>query len=415
MAMNLPGTARRAPTSRRWLLTLLASATLVAAFTAREPLTRRLAQHWQSQLDDASAEDVGRLLRQISFLGRPGIPSLVAALGSPKPEVARQARRVLMEQIDCWKSLAPADAQPEVASLAEALAQHVRGFGTTARQDSAELAVRILRELPAHAEQSIVSACEYVLRASRPDQNALTGARPKLAGLPASTRPLQPLALPPSVSPLAGGGLPLELAAGSGAQAAAKETAEPARLAAEANAAASIHSQAPTAASYAPANPGNHSADRADGLEPVSSNSKSADLATATASPPDRLTSSDTVRLMRQLRAGSGKDAEAELRRHGFSDVHLELARQLFDPDPQVRRMLAERLPSLQSVNAVPWLLQLCSDEDPDVRRTAVTLLATTSDPTLRAEAERLARQDSDPRLKDQAQRMTKRDGNSLR
>jgi HEAT repeat protein len=95
--------------------------------------------------------------------------------------------------------------------------------------------------------------------------------------------------------------------------------------------------------------------------------------------------------------------------------VELELARQLFDPDPQIRKHLAELLPSLQSIDAAPWLLALCRDEDAEVRLIAVSLIATSGDPALKAEAERIARRDADPRLKNQAQRMTKPGKTTLR
>jgi HEAT repeat protein len=125
-----------------------------------------------------------------------------------------------------------------------------------------------------------------------------------------------------------------------------------------------------------------------------------------TGAPAGKFVHVETVELLRQLHAGGVEQAEVELRRRGFSDVQLELARQLFDPDPRVRMCLVERLPSLQSVNVVPWLLQLCRDEDSDVRRAAVALIATTGDPVLKAEAVRMARQDADPRLKDQSERI---------
>jgi HEAT repeat protein len=57
-------------------------------------------------------------------------------------------------------------------------------------------------------------------------------------------------------------------------------------------------------------------------------------------------------------------------------------------------------------VDAVPWLLWLSRDADPDVRLTAITLLATTGDPAMVDQIEQAARQDRDPRIRRQAQRI---------
>ena len=115
-----------------------------------------------------------------------------------------------------------------------------------------------------------------------------------------------------------------------------------------------------------------------------------------------------TVELMRRLATGGRQesaDAEVELQRLGFRAKHLELARQLFDPDPAVRLRLARALPEVQNMDAAPWLLQLSGDENADVRLAAIGLLATTSDPQLLARVQRIARNDSDPRVQRYAER----------
>jgi hypothetical protein len=124
------------------------------------------------------------------------------------------------------------------------------------------------------------------------------------------------------------------------------------------------------------------------------------------------LTPVDTLDLMRRLRT-SGGDAmarvRAELARRGFNEVHLELARRLFDPDPEVRLELARRLPGLESVDAAPWLLWLSEDKDPEVRLAAITLLATTDDPALLRQVRTIAARDPDPRIRRQAERLAQR------
>lgn len=133
---------------------------------------------------------------------------------------------------------------------------------------------------------------------------------------------------------------------------------------------------------------------------------------------PRELERAHTLDLMRRLRT-SGGDATAQIRaelvRRGFSEVHLELARRLFDPDPRARLELARRLPGLQSVDAEPWLVWLCEDEDAEVRAAAMALLATTGDPALLRRIERMAETDGDARVRRQAERLRQQRGATMR
>ena len=94
---------------------------------------------------------------------------------------------------------------------------------------------------------------------------------------------------------------------------------------------------------------------------------------------------------------GQRDEARRELVQRGFSEVDLELARQLFDPDAECRKQLARAVPRLSSVDAAKWLLWLALDPQPDVRLAAISTLATTGDPALLDRVEALARNDRDP------------------
>jgi hypothetical protein len=114
---------------------------------------------------------------------------------------------------------------------------------------------------------------------------------------------------------------------------------------------------------------------------------------------------------MRRLRAeDSGQQAEArrELVRRGFSEVDLELARQLFSPDTESRKQLARAVPRLSSVDAAKWLMWLALDPQPEVRLAAVSTLATTGDPGLLDRVEALARSDRDPQIQALADQIAK-------
>ncbi len=125
----------------------------------------------------------------------------------------------------------------------------------------------------------------------------------------------------------------------------------------------------------------------------------------------DRLKSVDVLDLMRRLRAEDGSqatEARQELVRRGFSEVDLELARQLFSPDAESRKQLARAVPRLSSVDAAQWLMWLALDPQPEVRLAAVSTLATTGDPALLDRVEALARSDRDPQVQALADQISK-------
>jgi hypothetical protein len=99
-------------------------------------------------------------------------------------------------------------------------------------------------------------------------------------------------------------------------------------------------------------------------------------------------------------------EAAADLKRRGFTDRHLALARQAIDPDPAVRRRLARQLPEMTGLDAAVWLVLLSRDTDAEVRLTALTLLATTGDPALLDEVGQRVRDDADPRVQRLAERL---------
>jgi hypothetical protein len=125
----------------------------------------------------------------------------------------------------------------------------------------------------------------------------------------------------------------------------------------------------------------------------------------------DALKSIDVLDLMRRLRAddaGQRTEARRELVRRGFSEVDLELARQLFSPDAEIRKQLARAVPRLASVDAAQWLMWLALDPQTDVRLAAVGTLATTGDPALLDRVEALARKDRDPQVQALAEQIAK-------
>lgn len=123
---------------------------------------------------------------------------------------------------------------------------------------------------------------------------------------------------------------------------------------------------------------------------------------------------SEVRRLAAQMHTGDSQAAEAavqSLRRMGLTDQAIQVARQLGDPNPVVRRTLARRLPDFPGLDAAPWLLQLCLDRDAEVRLEAMSLLATTQDPDLIHQVHTLAQTDPDPRIRRLSERLAASNG----
>ena len=115
------------------------------------------------------------------------------------------------------------------------------------------------------------------------------------------------------------------------------------------------------------------------------------------------------MQLFRQLHAADEAvcaATRAELRRRNYRTVHIELGRRLTDPSPAVRRELADRLPRVPGVDAIPWLQQLARDEDSDVRATALSILATSADPAIQKWVRDAVRNETDQRVSQQLQQV---------
>ncbi|MGW8258135.1 MAG: HEAT repeat domain-containing protein [Thermoguttaceae bacterium] len=122
-----------------------------------------------------------------------------------------------------------------------------------------------------------------------------------------------------------------------------------------------------------------------------------------------QLVEKDVVDLLRAINGGnqtSGKAAEAELIRHGFTEAQIALCCHMLDPDPQVRKRLVQVLPGLPNVDATAWLLRLCHDSDAEVRLAAMQFLATSSNPLVLNELEQIARRDPDAAIQRLADRL---------
>lgn len=442
---------------RALLVTLALSAALVAAVVAlRRPYACFLARHWRNRLETVPEERAGVLLEGIARLGAPGIPVLVEALGSERECVAGGARRVLAKEMSRWESLRARDYSPKLAVLAEALADHVDELNPAARANAADLAAQILSlwtlDPTVVDPAEVIARCEKVLRTPNPQRPLLAQRGPRdqpvdsgssgeplsgaSAGMQAGEHEPGPLLPKPDpmrsdLPPSQGDPLATETSEAPelrsnpfrSPELAETHLVEPGRLdgdgasesAARPLRALSEPGNAARTPDGAPEPSGDVEVTVVPRLRPLESFSdgtgRSLDFPGGRFRSADQATL-DTVELMRRLQAADSQTAaaaRAELVRRGFTEVHLALARQLFDPDPEVRARLGRVLLGLPNVDAVPWLLQMCRDEDPEVRLAAIGLMATTDDEALLKAAEKSAREDPDPRVQQQAERIARK------
>jgi hypothetical protein len=95
--------------------------------------------------------------------------------------------------------------------------------------------------------------------------------------------------------------------------------------------------------------------------------------------------------------------ARKDMERLGLNDAQVKLARHAVNPDWRVRRDLVEALPSIEVVDPREWLTWLSHDDRSEVRRAAISLMATSSDPALRKRVREAADADPNPQIRSQA------------
>lgn len=412
---------------RRRLVVILAMTTviLVVFFLARHCGSHILAAHWQQSLDTVPDDRAEMLVASAARLGRPGLPVLVAAMGSPRQSVSAAGRTWLKRQMKAWENLADDDAQRNVAALAETLAAELDRFDPATRLEAARLAQRLLMwrlDGDVVNRARVTWLCDRVLHAAKysvhdsdsdPKQQATTGS---LAATEEAreTLPAKEELLPPA--PLEIPDLPQNV---------------------QARAPFTSLANLPTSSDVVPLPSVNDVArtpDIADawtmrghrlglndsGLSEAKIYSDTRQRVLVPSATDGNSQSSQTETPIRDLsliecmqrlhRPGlESLAAEEELKRRGFDPLRLSIARRVYHPDYHVRLQLIRDLPGIPGIDATDWLIALASDEREEVRLAAITLLATLNNPSVLAQVEAIARSDTSERIRAQAQRVAKR------
>jgi hypothetical protein len=340
------------------------------------------------------------------------LTELAALLGSDRLCVAEAVRQALGDEMRRWPSLDPDSRRRRQLILARALADQIELFSPDARCVASDIALRILAVIPGTdaSESAIVAACDQVLRASAAQRRQrLLARRPGLAELEAQRRGSAEFEAnrAPRLASLPGGSLfPSGLDTPPAGDAMAEVDNRP------------DEDRRPLA-SNEPARLPEPSAEQMDAAVETDEELEAAAAtlhhnAVPTGDETEEEAGDEAAAVLRWMFALRAHEpsrrhrAEQELRALGFEALQLELAMQLTDPNPTVRRELAESLPAMPGIDARTWLIWLSRDAQADVRLAAMSVMATTGDLNLMRRIEQMARRDSDSRVQRQGEQLLK-------
>lgn len=97
-------------------------------------------------------------------------------------------------------------------------------------------------------------------------------------------------------------------------------------------------------------------------------------------------------------------EAEAELRRRGFTQSQINVSRNVTNPDPSVRLAAIETLTKTSRFDPKPWLRWLCEDDLLEVRGRAISFLATSNEQTDRQFVGRMLQAEKNASLRETIQ-----------
>lgn len=417
---------------------IVVSAGLLAVFWYTQQPSQ-LAARYQAELADASDAEVEPIVHRFTELGDAGLRALVESLSSQREIVQQSARRALLDEVDRWQLLPQATIDARLATLANDLATLAPTMNRVNQRFAADLAMRLLLWPRAENDRACpwLSDCEAVLAcAVEPKTKPRVAADNSLAstqintasysqdvGSTATTELRDSLA---DEVRLPGGALPLEpspIAEPGGfveppkrLSIPAVDPREPGRLRFPQDARSLNGDNGDDDDGQNGADGDSHGgANRAGRLPSSRGGMRSTALgllarrqSLGEPMPDDsagwqKLQPRDVMRSLHDPDPQIVLAARVELARRGITGALVDVARQATDPDPNVRRQFAESLPSLPGVDAKPWLMQLSYDDDPQVRATAVTLMATSGDLEMTHRLEQIAQDDPDDYVRAQA------------
>ncbi|MDA1050282.1 MAG: HEAT repeat domain-containing protein [Planctomycetota bacterium] len=384
---------------------LIAAGVCAAAFCFLRPFDAYLLSSWESQLATVSDEDVEVRLEQIAAIGERSWPTLVAALHSDRQIVAGTAGSVLQRELARLELRSTDETSPIIAGLARQLADRGVRPGPHSGHASTQLATRILL-WPINRKlidgERLVADCELIIRsAKQPQQGRIADSSAgQVEGRQGFSSSEEARLSTELLTPLAGGGLPVQLVESPPLP---PQTIHPAAelIAPSPTEPQQFPVQAPRVLDVRQRVASGEATKQSLSKPPAVDSRQSLDLRRDIAAAPTlpNLPAMSDLNVMRTL-AGDDerlvREAVDELYRRGFQTKHFRLAELLVDPDSNVRLQLVQSLPQMSGIDSRPWLLWLSRDQDPEVCKAAVAVIATSADPSLQQRVRELEREETD-------------------
>lgn len=381
--------------AKSWLILLaLAGGVLVFLLVERSKGWTARARAEQLEKELLAAEtprQADAIARELGSLDEAAAEPLVRTLASEDPLLSAAAADEISRRLAAWRQLPRKKSGTKVAALVKALADASEAIPPEqqflARQWAEGILLWPLKGSGVDAAD-VLANCEVILALPQPDE-ALVAER--LAQLEERSRrvpevessiaiepppevipPELPLNLPPIVSPK--NLLPPSV---EGEPAPIAEFPEPNPIPPYPREPRGIYvpRARPIQETSPPSEPKVLPQQEPSLLPPIKASATVEDLAAS----PD-------LEVMLELQSDDGATvmaAEKELARRGYKGIHLAFARQLTDPDSEVRLKLVQSLPRARGVDPRPWLLHLSEDRDDKVRSAALSILRTSQDPEL--------------------------------
>jgi hypothetical protein len=412
-------------------LAILIGVIAVLAFMQSWPRWQasRLADSWRDQLESADEGRVPPLVEQLVDLGDAGLDRVVSSLGSPRQIVRRQAAAALGRLADNWEISDISARSSSAGRLAALLADRAETFPADARDDAAALVEQMLvwTTDDAYVDRSrFVADCERVLLAADVDraesarESAVVRRDEHTARRPVADQDLSTLAQLP------GGGLviepsqapPLPRVEAPAEPATTRDPREPRLLLdgrGEELPPAPFPFVDPAAATKgAPVRSDrNNPAPTTNNLRATASENRSTrgsvNSLAAAEEPAALAPRTPRERALVRLLGGEpsvARDAEAQLRKLGYTDDALAAARQAASSDPRERLRFVEALGESRTADARAWFTMMLDDEHAPVRLAAFVRLATSGDAALVESLRKRAQFDPDPDIRRQANRL---------
>jgi hypothetical protein len=414
------------------LLALLATMLSGGVFLLGPPLARyqegRLASRLVADiLKRDTAADPAELHR-IAALGSTAIEPLVCAATSENAALADQARNTLDEQLARWQitiESAPNQVSHHLpVELARSLSEHVGDFGDLgqrwAERTALEL-VAIAETLPPHSAEQVLEDCTAILEVI-----PATGPRLRVSVAETAARAEPPLLGGEARIDMGMFATPSETLLADQPQPSGLAMPVPDTPPAASEPAAQVVPTPPLAADWGPDwSTSASERESSDLTRPLKGQDTTATkIPTSSAETPMLVAVPDPETMARLLGELRGQKTEVLLQsvqgadfytvgvvrqvlgERGFSREELDLAQRIVQSKPGERLQLVRELRNVHAGIARRWLREFLTDEDPDVRLEALSVLAASSDPELVPLARELAVHDRDPRIADLATRI---------